>query len=97
MDELMFVDLDFYGVHIHGLVDTGASRSVLRRHEFNLLCKLTGRTPILKHCVELCGVTGHNIKVLGSTQLSEASIGPINVIIVEDINHALIIGRDALK
>ena len=96
-DELMYVDLDFYNCHIHALVDSGASKSVLRRREFDILCKLTGRTPIVTKGVELYGVTGHGLKVLGSTQLRETSLGPIPVIIVEDINHALILGRDVLK
>ena len=78
-------------------MDSGATRSVLRRKEFDLLCKISGRTPVVTKGVELYGVTGHGIKVLGTTQLSEAKLGPISVIIVEDINHALILGRDALK
>ena len=93
----MYVDLSFYNVHIHALVDSGASKTVLRRKEFDLLCKITGRSPILTKGVELYGVTGHGIKVLGTTQLLEASLGPMDVIVVDDINHPLILGRDVLK
>ena len=93
----MYVDLNFYNVHIHALIDTGATRSVLRRKEFDKLCLLMGRTPVVTKGVQLYGVTGHGLSVLGSTELLEASMGPIPVIVVDDINHALIIGRDVLR
>lgn len=93
----MYVDLDFYNVHIHALIDTGATRSVLRRREFDKLCTLTGRTPVVTKGVELFGVTGHGLKILGSTELLETLMGPIPVIVVEDFNHALILGRDVLR
>ena len=44
----------------------------------------------------LCGVTGHDIKVLGQTEICEDELGPISVIIVEGINHGMILGRDVL-
>lgn len=93
----MYVELCFYELHIHALVDTGASRTVLRRHEFEILCKLTGRTPVLKKSVALCGVTGHDITVLGHTEMEEKRLGVLPVIIVEGISQALIIGRDVLR
>ena len=92
----MYVELIIYGRHILALLDTGASRTVLRRTEFDLLCKTTGRTPVLKKAVPLCGVTGHDIAVLGITEIEEVTVGPFPVIIVESIAHALILGRDLL-
>ena len=92
----MYVELIIYGRHILALLDTGASRTVLRRTEFDLLCKTTGRTPVLKKAVPLCGVTGHDIAVLGITEIEEVTVGPFPVIIVEGIAHALILGRDLL-
>ena len=78
------------------LVDTGASHSVLRRSVFLQICKATGRSSILKKTVRLCGVTGHNLQVHGSTEIADDELGPIPVIIVEGIAHAMILGRDVL-
>ena len=78
------------------LVDTGASHSVLRRSTFQNICKTTGRSTILKKTVQLCGVTGHNLQVHGSTEIADDDLGPIPVIIVEGIAHAMILGRDVL-
>jgi hypothetical protein len=46
---------------------------------------------------DLIGVTGHNIKVLGRTQIMEAQLGPVDIIVVDDIGHQMILGRDALS
>ena len=47
--------------------------------------------------VELTGVTGHEIRVLGSTELKEVQLGVIPVVVVEGIGHALILGRDVMR
>ena len=93
----MFVELCIYGQRIRAMVDTGASRSVLRRDAFDKLCKLVGRIPVLKKAVRLCGVTGHDINVLGSTEIADDEVGPFSVVIVEGIGHVLILGRDVLQ
>ena len=79
------------------MIDSGASRTILRRSEFDMICKYLGRTPVLSKTIDLCAVTGHPIKVLGSTEIMEAQLGPIPIIVVEGINHACILGRDILK
>ena len=96
-DELVYVELTLHGCHIHALVDTGASRTVVRRGEFERMCRKSGRTTVLKRAVELVGVTGHTIKVLGSTEIAEEKLGPIHVIVVEGIDHQMILGRDVLR
>ena len=53
------------------------------------LCNCVGRSPILSKAVELVGVTGHAIKVKGSTQLPIKFIGSRDFIVVEDINHPI--------
>ena len=78
------------------LLDTGASRTILRRSEFNYICKYLGRTPVLAKSIDLCAVTGHPITVLGSTEINETQLGPIPVIVVDGIQHACILGRDVL-
>ena len=79
------------------MIDSGASRTILRRKEFDTMCKYLGRTPVLSKTIDLCAVTGHPITVLGSTEIMEAQLGPIPIIVVEGINHACILGRDILK
>ena len=75
-------------------MDSGASKTVLGRTDFLNICKRTGRTPFLSNTVELCGVTGHDIKVLGATQLQEKAFGTLDIIIVDNIAQQCIIGRD---
>ena len=68
----------------------------MRRREFDIICKAVGRCPILSKSIKLCGVTGHDLTVLGKTQLDEGHLGPINVIVVDDIRHPMILGHDLL-
>ena len=95
--QAMYVELSVYGQRLRGLLDSGASRSVLRRDVFDRLCRLVGRIPVLKKAEKLCGVTGHDIHVLGSTEIADDEVGPFSVVIVEGIGHPLILGRDLLQ
>jgi predicted aspartyl protease len=56
---------------IYVLIDTGASRTVLRRREYEKLRIITGRQAVLEKSEELCGVTGHEIAVMGKTEIEE--------------------------
>ena len=91
---LVYIKLTIYGQSVLVLTDSGPSRSVVWRNEFIDLCKAVGRSPILKKSVQLVGVTGHDIKVKGSTQFPVKFVGPLELIVVEDINHPIILGRD---
>ncbi len=91
-----FVTLNFYHHKIETLIDTGASRTLLRRSEYLDICKRTRRQPILKPTVELCSLTGHALKVLGETQIIEKDAGPVKVIVVEGLPHAAILGMNTL-
>ena len=93
----LYVELSFNDHKVLSLIDSGASRSILRCQEFDAICKQIGRTPILAKTIDLCAVTGHPLKVLGATELSEAQLGPLPIIVVEGIQHACIIGRDLFK
>ena len=93
----LYIELSFNEHKILSLIDSGASRSILRRQEFDAICKHIGRTPILTKAIDLCAVTGHPLKVLGATELSERQLGPLPLIVVEGIQHACIIGRDLFK
>ena len=93
----LYVELNFSKCYIYSLLDSGAARTILRRQEFNKICKQLGRQPILSKTVDLCAVTGDQLKVLGSTELFEAKLGSIPVIVVDNIQHPCILGRDVLK
>ena len=41
-------------------------------------------------------MTSHNIEVLGKTEVADDKLGPIPVVIVEGIGHAVILGRGVL-
>jgi len=77
-------------------LDTGASRTLLRRKEFVEICRDLRRQPILKPTVELCSLTGHQLTVMGETELPERIGGPIKVIIVDGMPHPAILGMDTL-
>ena len=93
----LYVSLQFSKCHIYSLINSGASRSILRRQEFDAICKSLGRTPILSKTIDLCAVTGHQLNVLGTTELVEEQLGVIPIIVVDGIQHPCILGRDVLK
>ena len=95
--DYLHVLLKFSKCSITSLLDSGASRSLLRRQEFDVICKQMGRHPILSKTVDLCAVTGHQLKVLGMTELYEEQLGSIPIIVVEGIQYPCILGRDVLK
>ena len=69
------------------LVDSGASCCVVRQKEFLKLCKDTGRKPIVKKTDGLVGVTGHELKVWGETQIWTKQFGPVNVVVIEEVPY----------
>ena len=93
----IYVELSLGHHRTLALLDSGASRTILRRSEFDIICKSLGRTPNLSKSVDLFAITGHPITVLGSTEIREAQIGPISVIVVDSVQHACIFGREVLK
>ena len=95
--DLKYVTFQFNNLRVPALIDSGACRTVLRRNEYELICKRIGRNPVLKKAVDLFGVTGHQINVLGETQLDEQILGPITVIVVEGIGHPMVLGRDIMN
>ncbi len=77
-------------------MDTGASRTLLRRKEFLNICKDTRRQTILRPSVELCSLTGHALDVKGETELMEDQGGSVKVIVVDGLSHAAILVVDVL-
>ena len=85
-------------IKIAALVDTGASRSLLRRDVFEAHIRATRRAPYLRRTTPLQGVNGDSLQVLGSTWLNVKGIDvPLDVMITCGIQHPLIIGQDALR
>jgi hypothetical protein len=93
----VYVELTFNGRVVYALVDTGASRTVLRRRNFYDICKTVGRIPLVTRATPLHGVTGHGLNVWGKTEIKEDRLGVLPSIIVDDMMHAMILGRDVLS
>ena len=79
------------------LVDSGAAKTVLRQDMFKNMCRSLGRVPIVKRCRGLVGVTGHELEVYGETQIEVKELGVLQVIIIEDLPYAMILGRDVMR
>ena len=90
-------ELELHGYFTRALVDTGAARTVLRRREYLDICERIGRQPILRTARGLLGVTGHKLKVWGTTQLAEDSVGTMTMVVVDQIPHAAKLGRDLMS
>ena len=79
------------------LIDSGATMTVLQREAFLTICKDQGRKPILKKAPGLVGVTGHELKVCGRTEICVRELGVLPVTIIENLPHAMILGRDLMR
>ena len=90
------MSLTLKGLRLRALIDTGASRTVLRRAEFMELCDKIGRQPLVKRTSGLQSVTGHELHVWGETEIEEESLGVISVTVVNDLPYPMIVGRDVL-
>ena len=91
------MQLNIAGVPLLALVDSGASRTLLHRDTFLQICAASGRSSILQRCESLVTLTGAAMPVLGKTQVSEATVGPIKVVITTSGMHQMLLGDDELR
>ena len=82
---------------VSALIDTGASRTLLRLDVFEQLKRATHRITFLKPGPDLTTVSGHAIRVYGTTEVHVNNTGAINVCVVDNISHEMILGDDALR
>ena len=78
-------------------MDTGASRSLLRRQKFMDIARASHRTPLLTPTShQLQSLTGEKIHVWGTTQIEIDEAGPVTVYVVENMSNDFILGIDAI-
>ena len=78
-------------------MDTGASRSLLRRQKFVDIARASHRSPLLTPTShQLQSLTGDRIQVWGTTQILIEDAGPITVYVVENMTNDLILGIDSI-
>ena len=79
------------------MVDSGASRSLLRREVYLDICKGLSRIPLLKKTMPLFSVSGSPLDVLGETEIEMNAGGAWPWTIVDGIPHEAILGADILR
>ena len=79
---------------VKALIDTGASRSLLRRDIYLELCKRQARIPLLRRATPLYSVSGSELKVIGETEVEMENGGVWRWTVVDDMSHQAIIGAD---
>ena len=91
-----FTELAFRGGCVKALVDSGASRSLLRRDIYIDICRRLSRIPLLKRTAPLYSVSGNKLNVLGETEMDMATGEAWPWTIVDNIQHEAILGADIL-
>ena len=84
-------------VSVECLIDTGACVSLLHKVVFDKICKVSGRSKLLKSAPPIYNVSGKPITVFGKTEVDLGKLGSLPVIVVGGITHECILGDDALS
>ena len=85
------------GSKVSALVDSGASRSLLRRDIFLSICKSISRVPLLRRTLPLFSVSKNPLHVLGEADIALEGSVSWSWVIVENIPYEAILGADLLK
>jgi hypothetical protein len=85
------------GSKVSALVDSGASRSLLRRDLFISICNSLSRTPILQRTFPLVSVSKTPLHVLGEAEIQLANSVSWPWVIVDNIPYEAILGADLLN
>ena len=85
------------GSKVSALVDSGASRSLLRRDIFLQICTSLSRSPILQRTLPLITVAKTPLHVLGEATISLQGSIAWPWVIVDNIPYQAILGADLLK
>ncbi len=91
------ISIQISGYKTKALIDTGASRSLLHAKVYDRVLQSTHRHGLLATTAPLQSVSGHDLKVKGTTQVKIDNVGPMAVHVVENMPHDLLIGTDMLK
>ena len=85
------------GQSIYALVDTGAAHSLMAELTFLNICQGSTRPSLVQPSLTVCALGGVPLKTVGQTEVRVEGAGPLDVIIVADLPHELILGSDALN
>jgi hypothetical protein len=85
------------GIPCNALLDTGASKTLLRYKDFNKLCEVTGRPRLLRSTNKMYSISGQSLDVKGATEVWIPEINSsLEVLVTDGIQHHLVLGDDAL-
>ena len=84
-------------IAVTALIDTGAARTLIRQDVALSVLKDIGRPPLFKRNNDyVISMTGNQVNILGSIELSIVDVGIINFLVVDKMLHEMIIGYDSL-
>ena len=90
---LLFLNGDTEGTL--SLVDTGASRTLIRWDVARELMSAGGQRHIRKCSERIISLTGNALDIVGEVEL-QSQVGPLRFVIVKDLSHEAILGYDQL-
>ena len=92
----MCVHINVMGRRLHTLVDSGASRSMMRLDVYREYCKKLHRSPVLYRGETLRSLSGHELPTRGRSCIMIKGKA-IHVYIVDRLFHDFLMGGDALE
>ena len=92
----MCVGLNIAQKQLHSLIDTGASRSLVRYNTWLEICRFNHQTPILQKGEILRSLSGHELHTMGRTSMYIEGRS-VSVYVVRDLFHDILLGGDALE
>ena len=84
-------------IRIKALIDMGAARTLLGEDVFLKIANSFQRSRLVRKNTNLVTVSGDVLPTIGSTEIKMNGFPPIDVIVVKDISHELILGDDVLR
>ncbi len=92
------VTLSASGINCRCLVDSGSCRSLLRLDKFQELCDKTRRSVFLRPSVNLQGIAGGKLSVLGETEIYlDRPSCVVTVTIVSTMRYAMLLGDPEIR
>ena len=99
-DERPYLEVQVFGIKILGLLDSGASRTILGQSGWDLLCKLNLKLSTVSSPSVVTVANGEQCSCLGTVSVPVSLCGKVKVIdmlIIPSIPQQLILGVDFLK
>lgn len=95
-DERPYLEVTIFGTRLLGLLDSGATQTILGRTGWNIIQKMN--IQLNKSEIKHCRVAnGEECNILGTVTLPfclKGNLKLLEVLVVPDVNHTLILGTD---